>query len=125
MTTNANLVGDTTVLDPDRLADPPTATLNDNGNKTADMGSYKTLADFVQWGSQNYPADHLAVVIWDHGSGALNVNNRSVKSQTAARNADNGRGEETVARAVAGRANRQPDRHAGIAARIGEYGAKD
>ena len=33
------------------------------------MGDYRTLADFVQWGTRNYPADHIAVVIWDHGSG--------------------------------------------------------
>ena len=77
---NSRLVGDTTVLDGDRLADPPTDTINDNGSMTADMGSYHTLADFVQWGSSNYPADHLAVVVWDHGSGALNVDNRAAKS---------------------------------------------
>lgn len=77
---NTSLVGDTSVLDGDRLADPPTATINDNGSMTADMGSYRTLADFVQWGSQNFPADHLAVVVWDHGSGALNVNSRAAKS---------------------------------------------
>lgn len=77
--TNSSLVGDTTVLDPDRLADPATAVLNDNGNMTSDMGDYHTLADFVQWGSTNYPADHLAVVVWDHGSGAINVDNRSAR----------------------------------------------
>ena len=63
------------MLDGDRLPDPPTNTLSDQGNPTADMGSYRTLQDFVQWGAKNYPADHLAVVIWDHGSGALNVDN--------------------------------------------------
>ena len=73
--TNGNLVGNTTVLDGDRLPDPPTNTLSDQGNPTADMGSYRTLQDFVQWGAKNYPADHLCVVIWDHGSGALNVDN--------------------------------------------------
>jgi hypothetical protein len=73
--TNNALVGNTTVLDGDRLPDPPTDTLSDQGSPTADMGSYHTLQDFVQWGARNYPADHLAVVIWDHGSGALNVDN--------------------------------------------------
>jgi hypothetical protein len=35
----------------------------------ANMGDPDTLIDFVQWGVTNYPADHYAVVIWDHGSG--------------------------------------------------------
>ena len=82
---NLTLVGDTTVLDPDRLPDPPTNTITDQGKPTADMGSYHTLADFVQWGATNYPADHLALVIWDHGSGALNVDNRAVSSSGRAR----------------------------------------
>ncbi|HLJ54335.1 MAG TPA: clostripain-related cysteine peptidase [Chthonomonadaceae bacterium] len=75
---NLNLVGDTTVLDGDRLPDPPTNTVNDNGTLTSDMGDYHTLADFVKWGETNFPADEVALVIWDHGSGALNVDNRAV-----------------------------------------------
>jgi hypothetical protein len=35
----------------------------------ANMGDPQTLVDFVQWGMTNYPADHYAVVVWDHGSG--------------------------------------------------------
>lgn len=81
--TSANIVGNTTVLDADRLADPPTNTLSDQGNPTADMGKYQTLKDFVQWGAKTYPADHLCVVIWDHGSGALNVVNRSARYGSA------------------------------------------
>src|SRR5579871_6450345 len=79
--TNPSVVGDTTVLDPDRLADPPANinSINDAGNTTADMGDYHTLADFVQWGTKNYPADYIALVIWDHGSGALSVANRSAR----------------------------------------------
>ncbi|MCO4781343.1 MAG: hypothetical protein KC646_03410 [Candidatus Cloacimonetes bacterium] len=34
-----------------------------------DMGSVKTLTDFVEWGSTNYPAEKYATVIWNHGSG--------------------------------------------------------
>ncbi|MCS6775550.1 MAG: clostripain-related cysteine peptidase [Chloroherpetonaceae bacterium] len=56
--------GDTTPLDPDRLPDPPT-----NIGGTSDMGDWRVLRDFIQWGTQNYPADHLAVVLWNHGSG--------------------------------------------------------
>ncbi len=77
ITTNPALQGNTTSLDPDRLADPPTNTINDNGVMTSDMGDYRALKDFVTWGTTNYPADHIAVVLWDHGSGALNVINRS------------------------------------------------
>ncbi len=75
---SSGTTGDTTPLDIDRLPDPPTNTLNDNGNPTADMGDYHTLRDFVQWGQANFPADQTALVVWDHGSGALNVDNRAV-----------------------------------------------
>lgn len=81
--TNAAIVGNTTSLDPDRLADPATDTLTDSGFPTADMGSYLTLKDFIRWGETNYPADHIALVIWDHGSGALNVDNRSARYSSA------------------------------------------
>lgn len=77
VTTDSSVVGNTTSLDPDRLANPAADTLTDNGNPTADMGDYRTLLDFVQWGTRTYPADHIAVVVWDHGSAALNVINRS------------------------------------------------
>ena len=36
---------------------------------TVDMGSPDALASFVAWGKQKYPADHYALVVWDHGSG--------------------------------------------------------
>jgi hypothetical protein len=62
--------GNTASLDADRLPDPPT---NNGLTHQSDMGSYQTLRDFVRWGSQTFPADHLAVVVWDHGSGWRNV----------------------------------------------------
>ncbi len=78
--------GNTTVLQSDRLADPTgTTPVNTSGmadtlpdpngrpNGTLDMGNWRSLADFVKWGSTNYPADHLAVLVWDHGSGWENV----------------------------------------------------
>lgn len=34
-----------------------------------DMGDPATLADFIDWGVQHYPARHYALVIWDHGGG--------------------------------------------------------
>jgi len=33
------------------------------------MGHPNTLRDFIKWGTTNYPADHYALVIWDHGAG--------------------------------------------------------
>ena len=37
----------------------------------ASMASADTLADFIRWGTQNYPAKKYALVLWDHGGGAL------------------------------------------------------
>jgi len=34
-----------------------------------DMASQQTLSDFIQWGVSRYPADHYALVLWDHGGG--------------------------------------------------------
>ena len=36
------------------------------------MGSASTLTDFLSWGVQNYPADKMGVVFWDHGAGSIN-----------------------------------------------------
>ncbi|MCK4449253.1 MAG: hypothetical protein KAX26_01545, partial [Anaerolineae bacterium] len=35
----------------------------------ANMGDPQTLVDFVQWGMANYPADHYAIILWNHGDG--------------------------------------------------------
>lgn len=37
----------------------------------APMGSEDTLREFVDWGVQNYPAAHYAIMFWDHGGGSL------------------------------------------------------
>jgi len=34
-----------------------------------DMGDWKSLVDFVRWGSEKYPAEHYFVDVWNHGSG--------------------------------------------------------
>ncbi len=34
-----------------------------------DMGSPQTLVDFVDWARANYPAQHYALFLWDHGWG--------------------------------------------------------
>jgi len=38
-----------------------------------DMGDWKTLAQFLVWGAQKFPAKHYAVVIWNHGAGWVGV----------------------------------------------------
>lgn len=37
-----------------------------------DSGNVNTLVEALQWACGDYPSDHLAVVLWDHGSGPLN-----------------------------------------------------
>lgn len=39
------------------------------------MGDPNTLADFAVGGIENYPAEHYALVIWDHGDGWKSVAN--------------------------------------------------
>ena len=35
------------------------------------MGRSSTLADFLQWGVSSYPAEHMGVILWDHGGGSI------------------------------------------------------
>ena len=39
--------------------------------KNADMGAAVTLSAFVNFVTDNYPADHYALILWDHGGGPL------------------------------------------------------
>ncbi len=34
-----------------------------------DMGDPGTLSQFLLWANDNYPAEHVAVIMWDHGEG--------------------------------------------------------
>lgn len=34
-----------------------------------DMGSRAALTSFIQWAASTYPAQHYALVLWDHGAG--------------------------------------------------------
>ena len=38
-----------------------------------DMGNPTTLQNFIKWGEQTCPAQHYMVVVWNHGSGWLDV----------------------------------------------------
>lgn len=33
------------------------------------MSDWRTLKDFVDWGTREFPADHYCLILWDHGSG--------------------------------------------------------
>lgn len=37
-----------------------------------DSGDVATLTEALEWAHVEYPADHFALVLWDHGSGILN-----------------------------------------------------
>ncbi|MBP0983577.1 MAG: Clostripain family protein [Oscillospiraceae bacterium] len=37
----------------------------------ASMGDPDTLADFVSWGIENYPAEKMGLVFWNHGVGSI------------------------------------------------------
>lgn len=48
-----------------------------------DMGSPTTLRNFIDWTKSRYPADHYALVVWDHGKGwqrAAGAINRSIST---------------------------------------------
>lgn len=36
-----------------------------------DMGDEYTLREFLKWGIDSYSADHMAVILWDHGGGSI------------------------------------------------------
>jgi len=46
------------------------STLASVGEKN--MGDPATLAEFVNWGIANYPANHYALILWNHGGGWRN-----------------------------------------------------
>lgn len=39
--------------------------------KARNMGSADTLADFINYGTQSYPAEHYGLVLWNHGAGQI------------------------------------------------------
>ena len=44
--------------------------LSDNAGKYS-MTDYSTLASFLKWGVQNYPANRSILILWDHGGGSV------------------------------------------------------
>ena len=59
------------------------------------MGDWRVLRDFIVWGANNYPSDHLAVVAWDHGSGWQPT--RAAKPRSRAFSQDEQTGNEILA----------------------------
>lgn len=45
----------------------PESAIEDIGE--VNMGDWTTLADFISWGVDFYPADNYALILWDHGGG--------------------------------------------------------
>lgn len=41
----------------------------DGSGNPLDMGDWRTLREFVQWGMANYPSDRTILVVWNHGNG--------------------------------------------------------
>ena len=37
----------------------------------ASMGSADTLADFISWGIEKYPAEKMGLILWNHGGGSI------------------------------------------------------
>jgi len=71
---------------------PDMAPLSDLGEQN--MGHPDTLRDFVVWAVENYPAEHYALSIWNHGDGWRNLIERSLMPR--ARAPETPRGEETI-----------------------------
>lgn len=42
-----------------------------NRESAQNMGNPDTLAKFLSWGIENYPAQHYMTIIWDHGGGPI------------------------------------------------------
>jgi len=58
------------LVKPDQTAAIASQLIEDMGTGV-DMGIPQTLNHFIAWGKAHYPADHYAVVLWDHGNGWL------------------------------------------------------
>ncbi len=55
-----------------------------------DMASPAALTDFIRWATHEYPAEHYALVIWDHGAGWKTSRLRSVAARGAVQDETSG-----------------------------------
>lgn len=42
-----------------------------NIKEKLNSGSYQTLVNFATWSTQNFPAENFALILWNHGTGAI------------------------------------------------------
>ncbi len=54
--------------DPSKVTSPLVMNMGETN-----MGNKKTLADFLKWGVNTYPADNVVAVVWNHGMGWAGV----------------------------------------------------
>ncbi|VVS94368.1 clostripain-related cysteine peptidase [Desulfoluna spongiiphila] len=60
---------DTSAIASKRLTDTTWLGLYGDGDDELNMGSAETLRRFIAYGRATYPAEHTALILWDHGSG--------------------------------------------------------
>jgi hypothetical protein len=77
--------------------DPSVAPAQNLGEQN--MGDPAVLQDFVEWAVTNYPAEHYALVIWNHGDGWKTMKEKMI--QTARAVADRSAPGAAVSRAIA------------------------
>lgn len=64
-----NLPTDTRRVYVENDGNPNSINLTGTSLNNVDMGNPATLTAFINWAKANYPAQHYALVIWDHGAG--------------------------------------------------------
>jgi len=47
---------------------------DDPSSQRMDSGNPETLISFCRWGTSNFPAKHYGLILWNHGTGAINPN---------------------------------------------------
>ena len=63
--------------DPDKMTSPVVQKTD-----KVDMGDYKRVVDFVNWTKKNYPAQKYMLILWDHGSGWLDPQQQTKKTNS-------------------------------------------
>ncbi len=65
---------------------PVSSQLVQDLGQTVDTGNWQELLSFINWGQSHYPADHYALVLWDHGSGWLDIPNARARPRSVSFN---------------------------------------
>ena len=55
-----------------------------------DSGNVSTLTEALHWAVIDYPSDHIAIIIWDCGSGTLHRNEPEIESRGICYDGDTG-----------------------------------